>query len=282
MSEHIISEPSNNSKKSKKDKYNGFNVPPFRKTPINIKYCLYIYNMIKEANPSLLESDDVKNAYNNFVECCSKYDRLVSITIVGSEKYHRKIQPLDDDKYNDPFKGLPLRWKYRVAARHPITMTNFEEEDEDTKKIIATYMILYELIKRDVVPYMEIKAWEKTSKEYIQYYNESIMRLEGDVKKYSGKLEKLDIQVKKYSDNLDKIRERTKKIPTDIDKQTIKHKETLEKLEENVRKINDKLEIIRVDVNKYTEKLEKVQKDIYDCATKSIQLSTPPKTSVFD
>ena len=73
-------------KKEKVDKYNGFKVPA-RTGPSSTRCVNHIYDMIKEAAPTLLERDDVRTAFNNFVECLRKYDTEIESWV--PPKYNR-------------------------------------------------------------------------------------------------------------------------------------------------------------------------------------------------
>jgi hypothetical protein len=176
--------------KKPKVKKNGFNVP-LKSGAESTQFCYYMYTMIKETNLSLLEKDDIKTAYNNFVDCCKKYDEnLITWVPEGDDKYHRCITPygvpiipheVQNSKYPFPFKHLPMRWKYYMPDK-------LQTEAED---IMNHYMVLYELIKRDVVPYMETKYWEITDKKRVEFLNSKIHKLEEEVKKYNEKLEEI-------------------------------------------------------------------------------------------
>jgi hypothetical protein len=177
--------------KKTKVKKNGFNVP-LKSGPKSTKFCYYIYTMIKEANLSLLEKDDVKTAYNNFVECCKKYDEnLITWAPDGRDKYCRNIKPLEvqNSRLPDPFKRLPMRWKYESGRTMYLETTGKTQTYEED--IMNTYMVLYELIKRDVVPYMETKDWERRNKKDVEFLNSKIQKLEEEVKKYTQKLEEI-------------------------------------------------------------------------------------------
>ncbi len=164
----------------KKDKYNGFTVP--NKTD-PLRACNHMYEMIKEAAPDLLNREDVKKAYNDFVAMCRTYDRLESWIPSKSYKYRQNIKL--DNKYAHEyyvFKGLNFRWPnlYNIM-NNPVTK---EDIINDTNKILNSYIVLYDLIKRDVVPYMERKEWERTKDKDIEEINNQIARCEESIKAY--------------------------------------------------------------------------------------------------
>ena len=54
-------------KKPKAPKNHGFNVPSKIVCPRSAVVCRYIYEIISEASPALLEREDVRNSYNHLV-----------------------------------------------------------------------------------------------------------------------------------------------------------------------------------------------------------------------
>ncbi len=168
-------------KKPKKDKYNSFKVPS-KSGPRSTKGVRHIYDMIKEAAPTLLERDDVRNAFNNFVACLEKYEgTLTSWAPSRSSKYETGIKIIEKDTY--PYlKGLCCRFNYEYDIWKDNNLkTRLKDESND---ILNAYRPLYDLIKRDVVPYMEIKQWEIKSKKEIQICHDMIEKLERDIKTF--------------------------------------------------------------------------------------------------
>jgi hypothetical protein len=168
-------------KKEKVDKYNGFKVPP-KSGPRSTRCVNHIYDMIKEAAPTLLERDDVRIAFNNFVDCLRKYDTEIESWVPPKyNRYNLGIKIDINNKYSH-LKGLNCRFKNEYSAYNnpdiKKTLTN------DTNVILNTYKPLYELIKRNVVPYMEIKDWELKSKKDIDVYHKYMEKLERDIKTY--------------------------------------------------------------------------------------------------
>jgi archaellum component FlaC len=78
--------------------------------------------------------------------------------------------------------GIPGKWNYTWQQQNdPIIR---EQIKKDSKDIADTYTVLYELIKRDIVPYMETKQHEISSKKEIEYYHNQMEKLERDIKMY--------------------------------------------------------------------------------------------------
>ena len=168
--------------KPKVDKYNGFKVPV--RTRKSTKWAIYIYDMIKEAKPELLSVDLVRDAYNNLVDCLIKYENTLETSVPNKYYKYSKdgngIVP-KSDHYSD-LMGIPGHWSYTWQQKNdPIIK---EQIKKDSKDITDTYKVLYELIKRDIVPYMELKQHEIRSKKDIEYYHNQMEKLERDIKMY--------------------------------------------------------------------------------------------------
>ena len=165
-------------KKVNVDKYNGFKVPA-KAGPKSTGCVIHIYDMIKEAAPTLLERDDVRTAFNNFVDCLRKYDDLLeSWAPTKYTKYDTGIKIIENDEYTY-LRGLPCRFKNEHAA-----WKNADAKKkliEDSNDVVSAYRPLYDLIKRDIVPYMETKYWENKSKKDIKYYHNQMEKLERDI-----------------------------------------------------------------------------------------------------
>lgn len=185
-------------KSKKKDKYNGFTVPDKRGP---LRACVHMYEMIKEAKPELLDREDVKKAYNDFVACCQKYDTLESWIPSRSYKYTQNI------KLNEPntnqyyiFRGLNFRWPYMYNTwNDPVIRAKIIRDTED---IINHYIVLYDLIKRDVVPYMELKEWERTRSKTVESFNDQIARCEDNIKGCERSIKELHKQIEKYRETI--------------------------------------------------------------------------------
>ena len=168
-------------KKEKVDKYNGFKVPA-RTGPSSTRCVNHIYDMIKEAAPTLLERDDVRTAFNNFVECLRKYDTEIESWVPPKyNRYSIGIKIDETNKYSN-LKGLTCRFKNEYSAYNNPEIK--KKLTDDIIIILNAYKPLYELIKRNVVPYMEVKEWELKSKKDIDVYHKYMEKLERDVKTY--------------------------------------------------------------------------------------------------
>lgn len=161
----------------KVDKYNGFKV----NTRMQSTRCIpHIYEMIKSANATLLEKEDVKKAFNDFVEFLIKYnDSFQSTKPTIRNKYTTGVKL---NIGNDYLRELNFRFIYPVSQWGSTELEN--KFNEYSNYFLTYYTPLYDLIKRDVIPYMEIKDWEIKSKNMIHYYHRLIEREEVDIKRY--------------------------------------------------------------------------------------------------
>lgn len=171
-----MSEQKTKAKKVKVEKYNGFKV----NTRMQSTRCIpHIYEMMKSANPTLLEREDVKKAFNDFVEFLIKYnDSFQSTKPTKHNKYTTGVKLKIKKDY---LAELNFRFIYPQQSWNSESIKKF---DECSNEFLKYYTPLYDLIKRDVIPYMEIKDWEIKSKNMIEYYHRLIEREEVDIKRY--------------------------------------------------------------------------------------------------
>ena len=194
-----------NSKKANKPKAkvkvlknHGFNIPK-RNGPYSVRGCIYIYNMIKEANGELVERDDVCEAYNSFVECCLKYgDNIHSHIPTKYATYHHKLRPFLGYEESTKTYCLPIGLRYPKSSNPIINEENNKKKEDSEKDILDKYTVLYELIKRDMIPYMEQKSWEINCKietdhcnTRIYEHNTSIRQLEEHIVKHQKSIAEL-------------------------------------------------------------------------------------------
>ena len=174
-------------KKKKPDKYNGFHV--YSKSGDKSTRCTaHIYDMIKEANSELLTREDVKKAFNDFVACLKKHDKLESYSSKVT-RFIIGIKILENTEKNcfQNVKNLNCRFTYENDRyRDSEIKAQLMKECAD---VIDSYIPLYDLIKRDVVPYMEFKQWEIQSKKDIEMYHRLIEREETVITNYQNAID---------------------------------------------------------------------------------------------
>ena len=174
-------------KKVKVDKFNGFKVPSGKGKFPSIRWCRHVYDMIEEANPALLKRDDVRDAYNAVIDCCRKYDGTLESWIPSKyNKYRDGVKPNPLNKYSQ-LQSLPCRFTYEYDTwNNPDLKMRLQTECAD---IIKSYTVLYDLIKRDVVPYMETKQHEINCKKTIEFYQHNMENLEKKIKEFERHIE---------------------------------------------------------------------------------------------
>jgi len=131
-----------------------WNVPNQRTHPQNM-WPRHIHTIIKECNPALLQRTDIHAAYQHLMEGLLLY----------APRIMRSYEPYKDDKYK---KGIHIQVieeliSESISTHNAVTRQEFQVAATD---IMARYSVLYELIKHEVVPYMERKSREvKVEKE---------------------------------------------------------------------------------------------------------------------
>ena len=198
------------------DKYNGFKVPS--KFDRTARWCLHIYTLIKEARQELLQRDDVRTAYNNLVDCLNKYkDSYVSVRVRPYMKYcsYIRIKPSDPlvithivygDEQGDVEDG---GWdedigEWTIEEEH-YTVEGQVKIQACLIDIMNTYAILYELIKRDVIPYMETKLHQQVNERMSKYYRYRMKALESVIKTAEDKITKTQEKMVLYSQQYEEL-----------------------------------------------------------------------------
>lgn len=160
------------SKKSKvpKPKKIKWNVPAANSVIRSTHWARHIHTMIKEADPSLLLRDDVRDAYNQLVDCLVAHRDTV-------QSYH----PYSVVKYR---QGIKYDTLDEFTLSRIITLlqnTQLRQTTEQYKAIVAiiyaAYQPIYALIKDTVVPYMEQTTLQKRKKEEEERYKRTLAKL---------------------------------------------------------------------------------------------------------
>lgn len=131
-----------------------WNVPNRRAHPDNM-WPRHIYTIIKECNPTFLQRTDIHQAYHHLMEGLVSY----------IPRTMRSGEPYVGDRYH---QGIHIQVieeliTEAISAQHNASRQEFQVVALD---IMARYGVLYDLIKHEVVPYMERKSREaKVEKE---------------------------------------------------------------------------------------------------------------------
>jgi len=135
-----------------------WNVPTRRTQPDNL-WPRHIYTIIKECNPTFLQRTDIHKAYHYLMEGLLSYIPRIM----------RSGVPYVRDNYD---QGIHIQVieeliSEAIAAQHNTPRHEFQAAAMD---IMARYSVLYDLIKHEVVSYMERKSREvKVEKEKKNY-----------------------------------------------------------------------------------------------------------------
>jgi len=171
--------------KKKQIKNKGFNVPSKSNAPTATKWASYVFNMIKEAAPHLLEREDVKTAYNHFVDTLIQNSTNFRTTCpTGYEKYYSTYIKIKD------YHSIPMYLDYR----YNIQGVNESQRMKEKEAIFNSYIPLYELIKRDVIPYMDGKIHEMRKKRYTVIYHKRMEKIEKKIGGLQAAIKRLEKQ----------------------------------------------------------------------------------------
>ena len=141
-----------------------WNVPNRRAHPDNM-WPRHIYTIIKECNPTFLQRTDIHAAYHHLME------GLVSYT----PRTMRSGEPYVGDRYH---QGIHIQVieeliTEAISAQHNASRQEFKVAALD---IMARYAVLYDLIKHEVVPYMERKSREAKVEKEKKTHSQNLQR----------------------------------------------------------------------------------------------------------
>jgi len=167
--------------------------PTLSKSYKTIPWTKHIHLLLKELSPHLLEEETVINAFNALITCLLKYSQnFQTYKPSPSTKYETGIHvKLIDAKYSVGYiytrkelRGLPHRL-HEVAQ---------DKEQEISSDIYQHYSVLYELIKRDLVPTMERKAHAIRAEQFMKQASKRITQYDEQIKNIQKRCER-DIQI---------------------------------------------------------------------------------------
>ncbi len=140
-------------KKKEKKEIKKCNVPKRNCRIHSLPWARHIHSIIKEFSPELLKNELVIDAYNNLVECLSKYNNHIHTwNLNGLNKYSIGINITLHTTVDKTFiRNAPI---YRINND---AVMNYDNIFID---IYNTYQSLYELIKNDILPKLEHKYHE--------------------------------------------------------------------------------------------------------------------------
>lgn len=140
------------------------------------RWTVHLHRLIKEANPSLLKDPAVIIAFNTLTEVLLKHqEHVYGFGPCSRNKYLRGVN-LDAHPDNPLMDICEIRWKFvlydkdtgRLVIRsqyHRRLDGPPEDEKAVRDEVISTYRVLFDLIKADVIPYMNRMASEKEKRD---------------------------------------------------------------------------------------------------------------------
>jgi hypothetical protein len=141
-----------------------WNVPNRRAHPDNM-WPRHIYTIIKECNPTFLQRTDIHQAYHHLMEGLVSY----------IPRTMRSGEPYVGDRYH---QGIHIQVieeliTEAIAAQHNAPRHEFQVAALD---IMARYAVLYDLIKHEVVSYMERKSREAKVEKEKKNHSQNLQR----------------------------------------------------------------------------------------------------------
>lgn len=167
--------------------------PTLSKSYKTFPWTKHIYLLLKELCPHLLEQEPVITAFNAFITCLLKYrGQFQTYKPSTSNKYEACINVhYIDITYSTnriytlkALRGIPHRF-------HGISQ---EQEQEISSDIYQHYSVLYEVMKRDIVPAMERKAHAIRTAQYMTQSCKRIAQFDEQIKNIQKRCER-DIQL---------------------------------------------------------------------------------------
>ena len=151
----------------------------------------HIHLLLKELCPHLLEHEPVIIAFNAFITCLLKYrNEFQTFKPRPSNKYEICVNvQYIDVRYSSGHIQKALR-----GAPHRFHGVTQEKEQVISSDIYQHYSVLYDLIKRELVPAMERKAHAIRTEQYMKYASKRIAQYDEQIKNIQKRCER-DIQV---------------------------------------------------------------------------------------
>ena len=197
-----------NNKKEKKPQILRIRIPSKKSRFTSTIWMHHVLTMMKEANPVLVKNEKVIIAFNNVVECLKKYNDVIQTRLPLPYNKYTHTQGITLQTLNDNYIerygryglfGIPGQLK---DAYRNITPENTVIYNEVLNNIHNIYAPLYELIKRDVIPYMERKEHENRNKSMVRACRRRIQHLErkrNNLEKYHQRIiQSIDCEISKF------------------------------------------------------------------------------------
>jgi len=174
-------------------------------------WAVHVYDMINSANRKLCKDENIIDAYNNFVACLEKYEKMI-YTYTGPYycKYTNCIVVHMKNNYiycinSDSIITVPI-----AGTRAALDIIDIN------KDLHMVYNILYELIKDTVVPFMnnkshslKVKQAKKDCIKNVERLNKMKMKLNNDhlkfMEKHNSKMEYIENEMRQATAELESL-----------------------------------------------------------------------------
>jgi hypothetical protein len=188
--------------------FHGFNVPTERYSVLT--WGIWCFEAISRAAPQLLQNEDVKNAYNNHIALCTKYQK----SLVSNDSF-----PTSNPHYWGPRRlaWSPTRtdyWGKEIEDKWMCTYMRFYGEfygmnkkdpnmtDEVRNELLTSYKALYDLISPTVLPYLKKRYAEAKAKNQIKKAKKHIAAVERHIETYKRNIVASTAQLEKLKSDL--------------------------------------------------------------------------------
>lgn len=164
-----------------------FNYPRIRQD--HTQWAQWLYSILAEGTPHLLQNEELRNAYNEFVAACEEGKKDLRSNMWHSRRYYYSPKYLKDTEWNNysgsrKWEGLCLRfWNEEYNYRSsPYTQAQY---NEIRGKLLAAYKKIYAIVEKDVTAFLT----KMNNKAELQAKIARNKYLEGVVKRRIQKLE---------------------------------------------------------------------------------------------
>jgi len=184
------------SKKESKPKKVKWNKPSQKIKSAHL--AIHIYKMINEADPTMLDREDIRDAYNHLVDRLVEYRDIIQ-TYSPSARY----------KYTRGFNYGSLA-EFQQSHYISLNVNVYNIEYNQIKaRIYEAYRPLYEMIKHTINCYMGQKADEQSKKEELKQYKKKLAEIQ---KKQMKMIQKYQNWMALYQGRVDQLTENIAKL----------------------------------------------------------------------
>lgn len=148
-------------------------VPTLRTEIKSTLWARHVYTIIHEFAPDLLKREDVIDAFNSFVDCLAKHNDVFESYIPSKRKRYQVgilYEKMKFQRYLD--ENIPARFKNEDEVWRNRQLSSVHQEI--IREILQIYKVLYDLIKRDVLPPLERIIHEEQVKRLAPIYRRDI------------------------------------------------------------------------------------------------------------